>query len=100
MDLEVYLNRIPEAEVFDRAYINEIIEKEYFNDLKEYGKGYSIQNLKYMSQIACEYTIGEISHQLGGQIPWRTITKKNMGFQIYSKTIRRFKRIWKRIFRK
>ena len=26
-----------------------------------------------MSQIACEYTIGEISHQLGGQIPWRTL---------------------------
>ena len=43
------------------------------NDLKEYGKGYSVQNLKYMSQIACEYTIGEISHQLGGQIPWRTL---------------------------
>ena len=42
-------------------------------DLKEYGKGYSIQNLKYMSQIANEYTIGEISHQLGGQIPWRTL---------------------------
>ena len=26
-----------------------------------------------MSQIACEYTIGEISYQLGGQIPWRTL---------------------------
>ena len=47
--------------------------KNLANDLKEYGKGYSIQNLKYMSQIACEYTIGEISHQLGGQIPWRTL---------------------------
>ncbi len=43
------------------------------NDLKEYGKGYSVQNLKYMSQIACEYTIGEISHQHGGQISWRTL---------------------------
>ena len=43
------------------------------NDLKEYGKGYSIQNLKYMSQIADEYTISEISHQVGGQIPWRTL---------------------------
>ncbi len=43
------------------------------NDLKEYGKGYSVQNLKYMSQIACEYTIDEISHQPGGQIPWRTL---------------------------
>ena len=47
--------------------------KNLANDLKEYGKGYSVQNLKYMSQIACEYTIGEISHQLGGQIPWRTL---------------------------
>lgn len=47
--------------------------KNLASDLKEYGKGYSIQNLKYMSQIACEYTIGEISHQLGGQIPWRTL---------------------------
>jgi len=26
-----------------------------------------------MSQIAYEYTIGEISHQLGGQIPWGTL---------------------------
>ncbi|MBR3617083.1 MAG: DUF1016 family protein [Acholeplasmatales bacterium] len=47
--------------------------KNLANDLKKYGKGYSVQNLKYMSQIACEYTIGEISHQLGGQIPWRTL---------------------------
>ena len=47
--------------------------KNLASDLKEYGKGYSVQNLKYMSQIACEYTIGEISHQLGGQIPWRTL---------------------------
>ena len=27
MDVEIYLNRIPEAEVFDRSYINEIIEE-------------------------------------------------------------------------
>ena len=27
MDVEVYLNRIPEAEVFDRSYINGIIEE-------------------------------------------------------------------------
>ena len=43
------------------------------NDLKEYGKGYSVQNLKYMSQIAGEFTFDEISHQAGGQIPWRTL---------------------------
>ncbi len=43
------------------------------NDLKEYGKGYSVQNLKYMSQVAKEFSYNEISHQLGGQIPWRTL---------------------------
>ena len=43
------------------------------NDLSEYGKGYSIQNLKYMSQFANEFTFEEIGHQAGVQIPWRTI---------------------------
>lgn len=43
------------------------------NDLKEYGKGYSISNSKYMLQFANEFTINEISHQVGGHIPWRTI---------------------------
>ena len=43
------------------------------NDLKEYGKGYSVQNLKYMSQIAQKLTFDEISHQAGDQIPWRTL---------------------------
>ena len=44
------------------------------NDLKEYGRGYSIQNLKRMSQIASEFTIDEISSQLVSQIPWGTLT--------------------------
>ena len=43
------------------------------NDLKDYSKGYSYQNLKYMSQFANEFTFDEISHHAGGQIPWRTI---------------------------
>ena len=43
------------------------------NDLKEYGKGYSVQNLKYMSLLANEFRIDEISHQSGDQIPWRTL---------------------------
>jgi predicted nuclease of restriction endonuclease-like (RecB) superfamily len=43
------------------------------NDLKEYGNCYSFRNLKYMSQIAKEYTINEIRHQVGAQIPWRTL---------------------------
>ena len=40
------------------------------NDLKEYGKGYSKQNLKYMSQFSSEFTFVEISQQPVGQIPW------------------------------
>lgn len=51
---------------------NKYIER-LSNDLKEYGKGYSISNLKYMLQFANEFTINEISHQVGGHIPWRTI---------------------------
>ena len=43
------------------------------NDLKEYGKGYSYQNLKYMSQFANEFTFDEISQQAVGQIPWGTL---------------------------
>ncbi len=42
-------------------------------DLKEYGKGYSYSNLKYMAQVAEKFNYYEISHQVGGQIPWRTI---------------------------
>ena len=43
------------------------------NDLSEYGKGFSIQNLKYMSQFANEFTKNEISQQPVGQIPWGTL---------------------------
>jgi predicted nuclease of restriction endonuclease-like (RecB) superfamily len=43
------------------------------NDLKEYGKGYSVQNLKYMSKFANEFTKNEISQQPVGQIPWGTL---------------------------
>jgi len=44
------------------------------NDLKEYGKGYSIQNLKRMSLVANEFSYNEISSQLVSQIPWGTLT--------------------------
>jgi predicted nuclease of restriction endonuclease-like (RecB) superfamily len=47
--------------------------KNLANDLKEYGKGYSVQNLKYMSQFANEFTKNEISQQPVGQIPWGTL---------------------------
>jgi predicted nuclease of restriction endonuclease-like (RecB) superfamily len=44
------------------------------NDLKEYGKGYSTQNLKYMSKLANEFTKKEFSQQLADQlIPWFTL---------------------------
>lgn len=58
------------------------------NDLKEYGKGYSISNLKYMMQFANEFTINEISHQVGGHIPWRTI------IEIMQKSNSREEMIW------
>jgi predicted nuclease of restriction endonuclease-like (RecB) superfamily len=43
------------------------------NDLKEYGKGYSVQNLKRMSQLARLFTNNEISSQVVSQIPWGTL---------------------------
>ena len=43
------------------------------NDLKEYGKGYSTQNLKRMSQIASEFSYSEFSSQAVSQIPWGTL---------------------------
>ena len=55
-----------------KVWGNKYIER-LSNDLKDYGKGYSISNLKYMMQFANKFTFNEISHQVGGQIPWRTI---------------------------
>lgn len=66
---------------------NKYIER-LSNDLKEYGKGYSISNLKYMMQFANEFTINEISHQVGGHIPWRTI------IEIMQKSNSREEMIW------
>ena len=44
------------------------------NDLKEYGKGYSTQNLKYMVKFAKEFSIDEFSQQLADKlIPWYTL---------------------------
>ena len=45
------------------------------NDLKEYGKGYSIGNLKLMSQFANNFYSDEISKQVACQIPWFTIVR-------------------------
>ncbi len=66
---------------------NKYIER-LSNELKEYGKGYSISNLKYMMQFANEFTINEISHQVGGHIPWRTI------IEIMQKSNSREEMIW------
>ena len=52
---------------------NKYIER-LSNDLKEYGKGYSTQNLKYMMKFASEFAKEEIGHQVGDLlIPWRTL---------------------------
>ena len=56
-------------------------------DLKEYeGMGY--RNLKYMSQFASSFTYEEIRHQLGAQIPWRTL------IEIMSKCESKESRLW------
>ena len=44
-------------------------------DLKEYGKGYSYQQLMRMSQFAKTFTKDEIVSQVGREIAWRTITE-------------------------
>ncbi len=46
------------------------------NDLKDYGKGYSAQNLKYMAKLAKEFTEIEFSQQVADQIiPWFTLVE-------------------------
>ena len=55
-----------------KSWGNKYIER-LSNDLKEYGKGYSIQNLYRMSQIANEFTKEELFSQVGREIPWRTL---------------------------
>ncbi len=51
---------------------NKYIER-LSNDLKEYGKGYSYESLKKMSQFANEFSIDEIRLQPVTQIPWGTL---------------------------
>ena len=43
------------------------------NDLKENGKGYSYQNLKFMSQFSKEFKDDEIGLQAVSKIPWGNI---------------------------
>ena len=57
-----------------KVWGNKYIER-LSNDLKEYGKGFSIRNLHNMRKFSEEFSIDEILHQLGAQIPWRTIVE-------------------------
>ena len=50
--------------------------KNLANDLKEYGKGYSTQNLKYMMKFAKVFSIDEFSQQLADKlIHWYTLVE-------------------------
>ena len=51
-----------------KSWGNKYIER-LSNDLKEYGKGYSTQNLYRMSQIASEFTKEELFSQPAREIP-------------------------------
>ena len=51
---------------------NKYIER-LSNDLKEYGKGYSIRNLHNMRRFSEEFTKSEILQQPVAQIPWGTL---------------------------
>ena len=42
-------------------------------DLKEYGNGYSFDNLRKMAQFASIFKFSEITAQAAPQIPWFTI---------------------------
>lgn len=54
---------------------NKYIER-LSNDLKEYGKGYSTQNLKYMVRLANEFSVDEFGQQLADKlIPWFTLVE-------------------------
>jgi len=43
------------------------------NDLKEYGKGYSYDQLKRISSFSKKFTLKEIRAQAVPQIPWSSI---------------------------
>ena len=57
-----------------KVWGNKYIER-LSNDLKEYGKGYSYESLKKMSQFANEFAIDEIRLQPATQIPWYTLIR-------------------------
>ena len=56
----------------NKSWGNKYIQR-LSEDLKDYGKGYSYDNLNYMSRFAAEFSREEIFDQVGQKIPWRTI---------------------------
>ena len=61
---------INERKTWGSKYIQKLSE-----DLKEYGKGYSYDQLKRMAQFASIFTTDEIRGQAVPQIPWSTLIK-------------------------
>jgi len=59
---------INKRKTWGNKYIQKLSE-----DLKEYGGGYSYDNLNYMSKLAGNFTREELFDQPGRLIPWRTI---------------------------
>ena len=57
-----------------KVWGNKYLEK-LSNDLKEYGSGYSYDNLNYMRKFAAEFSYHEIFEQPARLIPWFTLIK-------------------------
>ena len=57
-----------------KVWGNKYIER-LSNDLKEYGSGYSYDNLNYMRKLSSEFTKEEIFEQPARLIPWFTLVK-------------------------
>ena len=55
-----------------KVWGNKYIER-LSNDLKEYGKGYSSRNIRFMSTFAKKFSKDEILQQPATQIPWYTL---------------------------
>lgn len=61
---------INKRKTWGSKYIQKLSE-----DLKEYGKGFSYEQLKKMSRFANEFSFNEIRLQPATQIPWFTIVR-------------------------
>ncbi len=61
---------INERKTWGNKYIENLA-----NDLKEYGKGYSYDNLNYMSRFAKNLTKSELVEQPARLIPWFTLVR-------------------------